>query len=86
MNFNLSEEQTMIQDSIARFVAEGYELDKRNAAVASEHGFSVDNWQQFAELGWLSIPFAEEHGGFGGDAVDTMLVMEEFGKGLLVEP
>jgi alkylation response protein AidB-like acyl-CoA dehydrogenase len=64
MNFNLSEEQTMIQDSIARFVQEG--LDKRNAVVACEHGFSADNWQQFAELGWLSIPFAQQYGGFGG--------------------
>ncbi|MFT5711415.1 MAG: alkylation response protein AidB-like acyl-CoA dehydrogenase [Halioglobus sp.] len=86
MNFNLSEEQTMIQDSIARFVQESYELDKRNATVAQTHGFSADNWQQFAELGWLSIPFAEEYGGFGGGPVDTMVVMQEFGRGLVAEP
>ena len=47
---------------------------------------SRDNWQTFAELGWLSIPFAEEHGGFGGGAVDVMLVMEQLGKGLVLEP
>jgi alkylation response protein AidB-like acyl-CoA dehydrogenase len=86
MNFDLSEEQTMIQHSIARFVAEGYELDKRNAIVNGNHGFSADNWQQFAELGWLSIPFAEQYGGFGGGPVDTMVVMQEFGRGLVAEP
>ncbi len=85
MNFNLSEEQTMIQDSIARFVTDNYALDQRNAIVAQEHGFSAQNWQQFAELGWLSIPFAEEHGGFGGGPVDTMVIMQEFGRGLVAE-
>ncbi len=66
MNFNLSEEQTMIQDSIARFVQDSYSFDQRNATVALEHGFSQAHWRQFAELGWLSIPFDEEYGGFGG--------------------
>ena len=86
MNFNLSEEQTMIQDSIVRFVADNYALDQRNATVAQEHGFSAKHWQQFAELGWLSIPFAEEHGGFGGGPVDTMVIMQEIGRGLVAEP
>src|SRR5210317_2242314 len=86
MNFNLSEEQTMIQDSVARFVQDNYAFDQRNATVALAHGFSADNWQQFAELGWLSIPFAEEHGGFGGGPVDTMVIMHEMGKGLVAEP
>ena len=86
MNFNLSEEQSMIQDSIVRFVADNYELDQRNATVAQEHGFSAQNWQQFTELGWLSIPFAEEYGGFGGGPVDTMVIMQEIGRGLVAEP
>jgi alkylation response protein AidB-like acyl-CoA dehydrogenase len=86
MNFNLTEEQTMIQDSIARFVQDNYELAQRNAVVAQGHGFSADHWQQYAELGWLSIPFAEEFGGFGGGPVDTMVVMQEFGRGLVAEP
>lgn len=86
MNFNLSEEQALIRDSIARFVQDNYEFDKRNEYVAAEHGFSADNWQQMAELGWLSIPFAEEHGGFGGGPVDSMVIMQEFGKGLVAEP
>jgi alkylation response protein AidB-like acyl-CoA dehydrogenase len=86
MNFNLSEEQTLIRDSIERFVSENYAFDQRNATVALEHGFSTSNWAQFAELGWLSIPFAEEYGGFGGGPVDTMVIMHEFGKGLVAEP
>ncbi len=86
MNFNLSEEQALIRDSIARFVQDNYAFDKRNAYVAMEHGFSPDNWQQMAELGWLSIPFAEEYGGFGGGPVDAMVIMQEFGKGLVAEP
>jgi alkylation response protein AidB-like acyl-CoA dehydrogenase len=86
VNFNLSEEQVQIQDSIARFVAENYAFDQRNEVVAMDHGFSAQHWQQFAELGWLSIPFAEEHGGFGGGPVDTMVIMQEFGRGLVAEP
>lgn len=86
MNFNLSEEQTLIKDSIARFVADNYDFEQRNRAVAMEHGYSPENWQQFAELGWLSIPFAEEHGGFGGGPIDIMVIMQEFGRGLVAEP
>lgn len=86
MNFNLSEEQSQIQASIARFVAENYAFDQRNAVVALEHGFNPGHWQQFADLGWLSIPFAEAHGGFGGGPVDTMVLMQEFGRGLVAEP
>ena len=86
MNFNLSEEQGQIRDGIARFVAENYAYDQRNAVVAMEHGFSTAHWQQFAELGWLSIPFGEEQGGFGGGPVDTMVIMQEFGRGLVAEP
>ena len=86
MNFNLNEEQNLIRDSIARFVSENYGFDQRNTVVAMDHGFSTEHWQQFAELGWLSIPFAEAHGGFGGGPVDTMLIMQEFGRGLVAEP
>src|SRR5210317_189884 len=76
----------MLRDSVARFVQDDYDFEQRQRIAASEEGMSRDNWRTFAELGWLSIPFAEEHGGFGGDAVDVMLVMEQLGKGLVVEP
>ena len=86
MNFDFSEEQVMLRDSVARFVQDEYAFATRRAIVDSETGFSADHWKSFAELGWLSIPFAEEHGGFGGGATDVALVMEELGKGLVVEP
>ena len=86
MNFDLSEEQQLIQDSVARFVADNYELEKRRKQSESDPGYSEDHWKTFAELGWLCLPFSEEDGGIGGDAVDVMVVMEEFGKGLVLEP
>lgn len=86
MNFDFSEEQTMLRDSVARFVQDDYDFDTRRGIVASDEGMSREVWQTFAELGWLSVPFAEEYGGFGGGPVDLMVMMEEFGKGLIVEP
>ena len=86
MNFDFTEEQVMLRDSVARFVQDDYDFEQRQRIAASEEGMSRDNWQTFAELGWLSIPFAEEHGGFGGSAVDVMLMMEQLGKGLVLEP
>lgn len=86
MNFEFSEEQGMLRDSVARFVQDSYDFDTRCNIAASDEAMSRANWQTFAELGWLSVPFAEEHGGFGGSPVDTMVMMEEFGKGLVLEP
>jgi alkylation response protein AidB-like acyl-CoA dehydrogenase len=86
MNFDFTEEQVMLRDSVARFIQDDYNFDTRCGIAASEQGMSRDNWQTFAELGWLSIPFAEEHGGFGGNATDVMLMMEQLGKGLVLEP
>ncbi len=86
MNFNFTEEQAMIKDSVARFIADDYDFDQRTKNVAMEHGFNPSSWQTFAELGWLSIPFPSAFGGFGGSAVDIMVIMEEFGKGLVAEP
>ena len=86
MNFDLTEEQQMIRDSIARFVQDDYDWDTRRAIAASDSGMSDKAWSTFAELGWLSIPFSEEDGGFGGNIVDTMVIMEEIGKGLIIEP
>lgn len=86
MNLSFSEEQNMLKDSVARFVEDQYDFETRRKIVDSAEGFSRENWQTFAELGWLSIPFSEELGGFGGGAADTMVVMEEMGKGLVAEP
>ena len=86
MNFEFTEEQIMLRDSVARFIQDDYSFDARKEIARSEAGMSRDNWGTFAELGWLSIPFAEEHGGFGGGPVDVMVVMEQLGKGLVLEP
>lgn len=86
MNFELNTEQQLLRDSVDRFVRDNYELDNRIKLVATKHGFSEALWQTMAELGWLALPFAEADGGFGGDQIDTMVIMEQFGKGLVVEP
>lgn len=86
MNFELTEEQKLLQDSVARFVADNYELEQRRSLAEEKGGFSREHWQTMAELGWFSLPFPESVGGFGGNQIDTMVVMEEFGKGLVLEP
>lgn len=86
MDFSYSEEQQMLQDSVQKFVASQYDFETRCAVLKKEGGFDQANWELFAELGWLTVPFKEEDGGFSGSAVDLMVVMEEFGKGLVVEP
>lgn len=86
MDFNFSDEQNMVRDGISRLVREQYDWDTRRGVIASEAGWRPEFWAQLAELGMLAAPFSEEDGGFGGGAVETMLIMEEFGKGLVVEP
>jgi len=86
MDFSFSEEQTLLQDSVERFIQNDYAFETRQKVVKDEQGFSSDNWKTFAELGWLGVPFAEADGGFGGSAIESMIMMEQFGKGLVVEP
>ena len=86
MDFSNTEEQQMLQESVQKFVYKSYDFDTRNQIIASEKGFSQENWDLFAELGWLTVPFKEDDGGFGGSAVDLAVMMEEFGKAMLVEP
>jgi alkylation response protein AidB-like acyl-CoA dehydrogenase len=86
MEFGLSEEQQLLKDSIARYVEREYGFDKRHKLVTESGGFSAANWAIFAEMGWLMLGLPEEAGGLGGTPVDTAIVMEEFGKALVVEP
>ena len=86
MDFSYSEEQKMLQESVSRFISKNYDFESRRTIVTSNKGYNEYNWTLFAELGWLMIPFSEEDGGLGGNAVDLILVMEEFGKGLVNEP
>ena len=76
MEFSLSEEQSLLQDSVQRYIQNSYSFEDRQRLIGSEEGFSRENWKNFAELGWLALPFPEEIGGFGGTAVETMILME----------
>lgn len=86
MDFSLSEEQTMLADSIARFIDTDYDFTRRQENAGSEIGYSVEMWRTFADLGWTAVPFAEEDGGLDGGPIEQMLIMEQFGRGLVVEP
>ncbi|MDT8279503.1 MAG: acyl-CoA dehydrogenase family protein [Erythrobacter sp.] len=86
MDFNFTEEQEMVRDGLSRLVREQYDWETRRKAVASNDGWRPEIWAQLAELGILGMPFSEADGGFGGGAVDSMIITQEFGKGLVVEP
>jgi alkylation response protein AidB-like acyl-CoA dehydrogenase len=86
MDFSFNEIQAMLDDSVEKFIANDYDFEKRQKYAASDKGYSTEVWQTFAELGWTSVPFSEEDGGFGGGPADLMVLMLRFGKGLIVEP
>lgn len=86
MDFSFSEEQTLLKQSVSDFIKNEYAFSERAKIVESEEGFCRKHLKTFADLDWNSIPFSEEDGGFGGTAVDIMAIMEEFGKGIIVEP
>ncbi|MEP2990244.1 MAG: acyl-CoA dehydrogenase family protein [Parasphingorhabdus sp.] len=85
MDFEFTDEQNMVRDGISRLIREQYDFDTRREVVASDSGWRPELWAQLAELGMLAAPFSEADGGFGG-ATEAMIIMEEFGKGLAVEP
>jgi len=86
MDFNYSNEQLALQDTLRRFIDRDYGFERRRELAGSTLGFSAEAWAQYAGLGLLSLPFPEEFGGLDGNAVDVMLVMEFVGRGLLLEP
>jgi pimeloyl-CoA dehydrogenase small subunit len=86
MDFDLTEEQSLLQDSVAKLLASSYSFERRRAMRANPDGYDRETWQQFADLGLLALPFAEADGGLGGGPVDVMLVMEAFGRALVLEP
>ena len=87
MDFDLSEEQQLLKDSVDRLTVARYaEVKTRTSLMKSPKGYSEALWKEFAEMGLLAIPFAEEHGGMGQGAVETMLVGEAFGKAQVLEP
>jgi pimeloyl-CoA dehydrogenase small subunit len=86
MDFSYSEEQTLLRNSVSKYLADKYTFDSWRKFTRSDLGRDPAHWKQFAELGLLAAPLPEEHGGLGGGAVDAAVVMEEFGKALVVEP
>ena len=86
MDFDLSSEQQQIADNVARLMKDKYGFESRKAYAAAPEGFSAALWAQYAELGLLGAPFAEEDGGYGGGAVEIMLTQEAFGRALTLEP
>lgn len=86
MDFNLTEERQMLQDTLRRFLSERYTTDTRNAIIDSDVGLSSEIWGELAELGVIGALFAEEQGGFGGAGFDISTVFEELGRAGVVEP
>jgi alkylation response protein AidB-like acyl-CoA dehydrogenase len=86
MDFSVTDEQGMLADSVARFIDNDYDFETRQKIAAGDAAFSREMWQSFADLGWTAVPFDEADGGLGGGPVELMLMMEQFGRGLVVEP
>src|SRR5437868_266278 len=86
MDFELTDEQKMLEETVTRFVAETYDFQKREHALKTSHGWSREAYAGLAEMGLLALPFAEADGGFGGGGIEMMIVMEAIGRGLMVEP
>jgi alkylation response protein AidB-like acyl-CoA dehydrogenase len=86
MDFTYTEIQTMLADSVGKFIDSEYDFDTRQAYAGSDQGYSDAVWSTFAELGWTAVPFSEEDGGFGGGPTDVMVLMQSLAPGLVVEP
>src|SRR6266852_5387684 len=86
MDFELSEEQRLLKDSVERLLADHYEFEARKTYMEAPEGFGRELWAKYAELGLLGLPFEERFGGFGGGPVETMIVAEAFGRALALDP
>ena len=86
MDFELSDDQRLLQESISRMLADQYSFAQRKTFLAAPEGFSTTMWSRYAEQGLLGVPFAEQYGGYGGGAQEIMLVMQAFGRVLALEP
>jgi pimeloyl-CoA dehydrogenase small subunit len=86
MDFDFSDEQRMLKDSVGQLITDRYDFEQRKKYMQEEAGYSRAQWAQYAEMGLLGLPFDEKYGGIGGGPVETMIVMEAFGRGLVLEP
>src|SRR4051794_20082219 len=86
MDFDLSEEQRLLKESVEGLLGNSYDFDQRKKYMAEKRGWSKDIWSKLAEQGLLGLPFSEDDGGFGAGAVETMIVMEALGRAMVLEP
>ncbi|MEM9278247.1 MAG: acyl-CoA dehydrogenase [Pseudomonadota bacterium] len=86
MNFELNEDRRLLSETLSRFLADNYDIDKRHGFAMSDERFSREMWGRFAELGMIGALFEESAGGFGGEGADLMVVFEALGRHLVVEP
>lgn len=86
MNFSLTNEQTALNDTLTKFIERDYSFEQRWKIIGSGDGWSRKHWQQFADIGLLALPITEQDGGLGGSGVETMIVMAQMGRALVVEP
>ena len=86
MDFNLTQEQSQFAETVRRWVEKDYRFEQRSAIIASPEGVSSSAWNALTELGATALPIPEEQGGFAGTALDMMVVMQELGRGLVIEP
>ena len=86
MDFSLTEIQSMLADSVEKFICNDYDFEARQKYAGSETGYSADVWQTFSDLGWTAVSLSEADGGFDGGPIETMILMQQFGRGLVVEP
>ena len=86
MDFSLPDERRQLQDTIRRYLGREYSFEQRRKRLAAGTGFSRETWKQLADLGVLGLGIREDDGGMGGDAFDTLIVMEAMGRALVVEP
>ena len=86
MDFDLSEEQSILKDSLDRLLADRYGFEERKKHMAQPEGWSTEMWARYAEMGLMALPFAEADGGLAGTPVETMIVMESLGRALALEP
>ena len=86
MDFSFTEEQTLLRNSLSRYLADNYSYEAWRKFTRAPEGRDPGHWKQFAELGLFAAPLPEEFGGLSGGPVESMVVMEEFGRALVVEP
>ena len=86
MDFDLSEDQRLLKDSLTKLLNDRYDFERRKTYMSHPQGWSSEQWGRYAQMGLLALPFAESDGGLGGGAVETLIVMEAFGRVLALEP